>query len=417
MSSAKILKATKEVKIEIQKETQVLEAVGIEDSSGNVINPATKEMQQEIKNFLSNVLDVTLSSRASESTLSTVAARLYDSTEEKSITTLCREIRDKTNNLDVALSSRASESTLSVVRDNSEGIYTRVTTIYLHQSGNFPTLTLPKGATKIWEDTNTYEVTSTSWASVTGFYWTPPPPVALMTIVIKGYVANSGDTLHVRVVYWDYSQGASVELANVSISQTSEQAVYSLGTFDRNLSNIYPADLSEVRVEAYIEGTGPGYITGVEVYLCPWSVENVVMGYDYSGGHGVHVKPIRITDDGRVVTSSQIDKRYNKFVTLLDVSSPTANTDYTSDSFDASSYDSVTVFIYADQAVTVSVEMSHDGGSTWYPLAGYEIASTDFKPEKWNSIPVPLRVPLIRAKVTTGDTAPTRIIVFCSAGA
>ena len=416
MSSARILKALKEVKVEIQKEMQVLEAVGIEDSSGNVINPATKEMQQEIKNFLSNVLDVTLSSRASESTLNTVAARLYDSTESKSIATLCREIRDKTNNLDVALSSRASESTLSAVRDNSEGIYTRVTTIYLHQSGNYPTLTLPKGATKIWEDTHTYEVTSTSWANVTGFYWTPPPPVALMTIVIKGYVANSGDTLHVRVVYWDDLHNTVVELVNVKINTTSEQEVYGIGTFDRNVCPIYPGSIPKVKVEAYIEGTGPGYVTGVEVYLCPWSVENVAMGYDYSGGHGVHVKPIRITDDGRVVTSSQIDKRYNTFVTLLDVSSPAANTDYTSDSFDASSYDSVTVFIYADQAVTVSVEMSHDGGSTWYPLAGYEI-TTDFKPGKWNSIPVPLRVPLIRAKVTTGDTAPTRIIVFCSAGA
>ena len=67
-------------------------------------------------------LDVNLSTRASESTVSTIADRLYDSTEGKSITTIVKEIRDKPEwgylpNLDVALSTRASEQTLSIVAD------------------------------------------------------------------------------------------------------------------------------------------------------------------------------------------------------------------------------------------------------------------------------------------------------------
>ena len=65
-------------------------------------------------------LDVNLSTRASEATLSTVASRLYDSTEDKSITDIVKEIRDKPGwdnllNIDVQLSTRASEQTLSTV--------------------------------------------------------------------------------------------------------------------------------------------------------------------------------------------------------------------------------------------------------------------------------------------------------------
>ena len=65
-------------------------------------------------------LDANISTRASESTLSAVASRLYDSSESKPITTIVKEIRDKPqwsrlDNLDTSLSTRASEATLSSI--------------------------------------------------------------------------------------------------------------------------------------------------------------------------------------------------------------------------------------------------------------------------------------------------------------
>ena len=65
-----------------------------------------------------SVLEDISSKVATEATLSTVANRLYNSAEAKTITDIVKEIRDKTEwtylpNLDVALSTRASEATVS----------------------------------------------------------------------------------------------------------------------------------------------------------------------------------------------------------------------------------------------------------------------------------------------------------------
>jgi len=59
-------------------------------------------------------LDVNLSTRASESTVSTIASRLYDSAEDKSVTALVKEIRDKEGwnylpNIDIRISDAVSK--------------------------------------------------------------------------------------------------------------------------------------------------------------------------------------------------------------------------------------------------------------------------------------------------------------------
>jgi hypothetical protein len=76
--------------IDIRKLAEVLFQVILKDSTGS-------ELSDYIKN-----LDVSLGTRASESTLSA--------------------IKFKTDNLDVPLSTRASESTLSEIRDNTDNL-------------------------------------------------------------------------------------------------------------------------------------------------------------------------------------------------------------------------------------------------------------------------------------------------------
>ena len=83
-----------------------------------------KQVRTQVDSYLPN-LDTALSTRASETTLSTVSDRLYDATEAKSITTILKELRDSAatestlssidSKVDVNLSTRASESTLSSI--------------------------------------------------------------------------------------------------------------------------------------------------------------------------------------------------------------------------------------------------------------------------------------------------------------
>ena len=97
-----------------------IDAVQIKDSSGTVINPATEDT---LSNINTNI-DTKLSTRASEDTLSAMNGKmdvnlseagkeyLYNSSDSKSIYDRLVEIL---NQLDVALSTRASEDTLSSI--------------------------------------------------------------------------------------------------------------------------------------------------------------------------------------------------------------------------------------------------------------------------------------------------------------
>ncbi|MBN1467740.1 MAG: hypothetical protein JW924_03360 [Fusobacteriaceae bacterium] len=97
--------------------------IGLHDAGGTLINPAIKELQQAIlealgqgsaTDLLSQLqailgqLDVALSSRASEATLSAVMTDL---------TTIKGDIASLKANIDINLSTRASEATLVQVRD------------------------------------------------------------------------------------------------------------------------------------------------------------------------------------------------------------------------------------------------------------------------------------------------------------
>jgi len=92
--------------------------IKITDKDGNLINPATEDGKlAEIKSKTDN-LDVLLSTRASESTLSGIRSQ----TDKLTFDTDNRLAVQNPPNLDVLLSTRASESTLAAIKARTDKI-------------------------------------------------------------------------------------------------------------------------------------------------------------------------------------------------------------------------------------------------------------------------------------------------------
>ena len=82
--------------------------------------------------------------------------------------------------------------------------------------------------------------------------------------------------------------------------------------------------------------------------------------------------------------------------------------------FDLTGWKTKAFIVYADQAVDVQVEESIDG-SDFYDVEGLSIASADFVADKWNGIVTDTSLRYVRLKVTTGSTAPTKMILVVRA--
>jgi hypothetical protein len=93
------------------------------------------------------------------------------------------------------------------------------------------------------------------------------------------------------------------------------------------------------------------------------------------------------------------------------IESPSPNTSYNTDSIDLGESGSWSLFVYSPDGspLTVQIEMSDDG-VTFKDLVGYTISSSDYSVDMWNNISEhKFGFGWIRARITTGATAPTRI--------
>jgi len=127
----------------------------------------------------------------------------------------------------------------------------------------------------------------------------------------------------------------------------------------------------------------------------------------YGGCYVIHPRsPIRVTP-GSPAT------RMNTRKDTKSINLPETDTDYylSSDGFDASSFRSITAFIYAttNKPDQIYMEVSLDGGTTWRKMEGKEIDSADFVLGTWNNIYTPEDVTYVRLKVSTGASAPDQI--------
>jgi len=308
-------------------------------------------------------LDVALSTRASESTLSAIAGALASKATDKLRVSVVDALplspinltqvsgtsltgRDwssdfaKLQNLDVALSTRASESTLSslsgkfpsaaALADNLsnptttivgsallgwDGTYWRRVAVdassrlrvVAESVANPPNLdrSLSKAAQNIigvevglsgydavypsfddtqWSDTTTRTVTETSWTGKTRFRLrmrSLPHAGYYLHVVVRGYVAASGQTMYVRVRGWQHGT-----LATFTFTETAATLKEARAYFDKVA---WWEDV--IAIEAYVAASGQtGYITAVVVNLVP------ALGLAY-GHDAVSVRPTAIAAD------------------------------------------------------------------------------------------------------------------------
>jgi hypothetical protein len=118
-------------------------------------------------------------------------------------------------------------------------------------------------------------------------------------------------------------------------------------------------------------------------------------------------------EEAAIAVPSDIQARYN-IKSTRDIAAPAINTDYylpDSGDIDLSNFSASSWFIYAttNKPDVIRLEVSMDGGTTWYELEGYEIAVADFVLGTWNSIHCPLMLANTRLLVSTGAAAPAAI--------
>jgi hypothetical protein len=186
-------------------------------------------------------IDVALSSRASESTLSAIKA--------------------KTDNLDVLLSSRASEATLTLVRN-------LISDIDIGLSGY--DAAYPRHDAGQWHDSTTYTVTETTWTEKTRLSYRPRSTRSagyFIRFAIWGRVSAAGQTMYVRV-----RSGYRGVLGTATFTETSPTL--------REIRVYYQKALwwdDPIIFEAHVAGAGQtGYITYVDANFIP--VEGLIHG-------------------------------------------------------------------------------------------------------------------------------------------
>jgi hypothetical protein len=222
-------------------------------------------------------IDVALSTRASESTLSSFsgkfpsAAALSDSLSNPTTTIVgCANLGwDGTYWRRVAVDSSARLRVVAESVANPPNLDISLTS--LRQA----LYAVSRYASELYDvyDTATVSTTATSWTAVKGYFFYPrlwPKKVYAYYVVagIRGYIDTSGQTLYLRI----RSLRTGATSSTYSITSTSDVWVYPsmtvYGVFSE-WENIY--------VDAYVTG-GTGYITSVWLYVHPLEVPYAVKG-------------------------------------------------------------------------------------------------------------------------------------------
>ena len=177
-------------------------------------------------------LDVALSTRASESTLSAVDSKLGDirgALASVASDKLRTSIIDSLPSGDNWIGRVKIGDGTNVLSLQTGGFKTPVLEVMAyHQS--IPDYKEGAGASLealddvVWKDTTTYTVTETTWTSKTNVTLTfrrLPVDMLLGVIVVKGYVSATGETMYVRIV-----DAAGNVLDNATITATTETTVW-----------------------------------------------------------------------------------------------------------------------------------------------------------------------------------------------
>ncbi len=93
------------------------------------------------------------------------------------------------------------------------------------------------------------------------------------------------------------------------------------------------------------------------------------------------------------------------------IDSPAPNTNYYTDVIDLSEGGEWSLFVYTPDGgpLSIQIELSDDG-TEFKDLVGYAITTTNYVVGKWNSISEhKFGFGLLRARISTGATAPTKI--------
>jgi len=257
-----------------------------------------------------DMLDVALSTRASESTLSDVKAlldKLEDALASVGADKLRASIVDalpespfnlskvagtpltgrdwsndfaKLQNLDIALSAHRDDLRTDIRWLGS--------TALVPVSGKGAAM--PSWDTDHWRDDTTYTVTETSYTEKTRCNFRPRSTrytAYVLFVYVRGYIDTSGETLYVRLRSW--YRGV---LWEKTITSTSEVGVGGHAFY------VKPFHVDDpLMIEAYVTA-GTGYIKSARIDFVP--LEGLILGryYESTDDRLDAVKPVRVDADG-----------------------------------------------------------------------------------------------------------------------
>ncbi len=116
-------------------------------------------------------------------------------------------------------------------------------------------------------------------------------------------------------------------------------------------------------------------------------------------------------DIGDILAEKLREELRRKTVVRGVIMSPSPNTTYYTDVVDLSEGGEWSLFVYTPDGDSLSIQIElSDDGTEFKDLVGYAITTTDYVVGKWNSISEhKFGFGLLRARISTGATAPTRI--------
>jgi len=141
-----------------------------------------------------------------------------------------------------------------------------------------------------WVDPAEYSVTETTWAEKTRCIVKPrnlPTRTYILYIRVWGRVDTAGQLLSVRIR--SHYKGV---LCTFTFTETSYVCLECRATY------VAPGWWDDpLYVEAYVTG-GTGYVKDVQINFVR---ANVIEGWTYTLGSGEHFKPVRVTEDGKLL--------------------------------------------------------------------------------------------------------------------
>jgi len=221
------------------------------------------------------------------------------------------------SNLDVALSTRASEDTLSGIKSQTDKLLFDADNHLQVDVNNFPAdypdatahskldelrrtvhsappasgkgAAWPMDSPWHWEDTAGYTVTETSWAEVTVCRPRPgwlPTRSFMIEWGVRARIDTAGEELHVRLrSEW---RGTLAELTFTSTEYTDR--------YERVSIVLQGWEHDQLFVEAYVTG-GTGYIEWTKLHFIPI---RALEGWEGTHGVGEFFHPLKVDADGRL---------------------------------------------------------------------------------------------------------------------